>query len=386
MTSVRGKGRANLPRILTFDLLRGWFLVIIILDHLSYFPNGFSFITGDSRLFVTAAEGFFLVSGIVLGIVRGYKLIDVSFWTVTKKLWFRAFTLYLTSIVIIILSLFISWQFIGNDGVKSPLPSSSTPFGELLWNIITLREFYGWADYLRFYAIFLFISPLWMWLLRRGWWYIGITISVAIWAVVPRPVTELLQPLTWQLLFFIALTIGFYLPKINEWRNELPKLTWNIIHKVLMMLFVVTLALNVYAEFIAPALSDSISIATTSAHQSLVPSFFKNNLSLERLALAFLWFYGFFAIVRRYEKQFARYLGWLLIPFGVNSLYVYSVHAFVIMAFHLVVNPRYGDPAAYLTSWDRMPEIPRNMALSILALGIVYLMVKTKFLMKIIPR
>ncbi|HEY1085738.1 MAG TPA: OpgC domain-containing protein [Candidatus Saccharimonadales bacterium] len=386
MTSSSGKPRVKLPRILTFDLLRGWFLVIIILDHLSYFPNGFSFITGDSRLFVTAAEGFFLVSGIVLGIVRGYKLIDAPFWSVTKKLWFRAFTLYVTSIVITLLSLFISWQFIGNDGVKSPIPPSSTPFGELLWNIITLREFYGWADYLRFYAIFLFISPLWMWLLRRGWWYIGIAVSFAIWAVAPRPVTELLQPLTWQLLFFIALTIGFYLPKIRDWKNELPKPTWKLINRSLMALFAVTLTLNVYAEFISPAFGDPISSAITAAHHAVTPTFFKNNLSLERLSLAFLWFYGFYMIVRRYEKQITRYLGWLLLPFGVNSLYVYSVHAFVIVTLHLFVNPQYGAPHVYLTSWDRIPEIPRNMALSVLAVGVVYLMVKTKFLMKVIPR
>ena len=49
--------------------MRGWFLVIIILDHLTYFPNGLTFLTGDSRLAVSAAEGFFIISGLVLGIV-----------------------------------------------------------------------------------------------------------------------------------------------------------------------------------------------------------------------------------------------------------------------------------------------------------------------------
>ncbi len=46
--------------------MRGWFGCHCP-DHLTYFPNGPTFLTGDSRLAVSAAEGFF----IVLGIVRG---------------------------------------------------------------------------------------------------------------------------------------------------------------------------------------------------------------------------------------------------------------------------------------------------------------------------
>ena len=121
--------------------------MIIILDHLCYFPNGLVFISGDSRLYVTAAEGVFIISGLVLGIVRGAKLIDRPFKYASRLIWKRSFMLYVTSVIITMLSIMIGWQFIGNDGVKSPLPLPEGNVFNLFWDIITLREFYGWADY-----------------------------------------------------------------------------------------------------------------------------------------------------------------------------------------------------------------------------------------------
>jgi hypothetical protein len=64
------------PRILALDLLRGYFLVSIILNHLQWYPNGLDWVAMRGSLLVSAAEGFFIISGILLGIVRGRKLAD----------------------------------------------------------------------------------------------------------------------------------------------------------------------------------------------------------------------------------------------------------------------------------------------------------------------
>lgn len=74
-------------RIITFDLLRGYFLIVILLNHLSFYPNGLSLLTGESMLYASTAEGFFVVSGIVLGIIRGRKLIHKPFMVGAKLLW-----------------------------------------------------------------------------------------------------------------------------------------------------------------------------------------------------------------------------------------------------------------------------------------------------------
>ena len=373
-------------RILSLDLMRGWFLIIIILDHLSYFPNGYAWMTGDSRLFVSAAEGFFLVSGIVLGIVRGRKLIGASMKVVTQKLWSRALALYVTSFVITMISILIGWYFFGNDGVKSPIPPRESNLLEVAWQVATFQTIYGWADYLRLYAMFLFVAPGFLWLLRRRLWVVALGISAAVWLIPARPVTEFTQPLTWQLLFFIAMTIGYYLEPIRDWWDAQHKRRRRAIKYTIAVCFGVTLFLNVVSEFVTPPLDHAAARALTDLHATVLPEFYKLNMSLWRIGLSLVWFAGFFLFFRRFEGAIMRRMGWLLLPFGVNSLYVYSIHAFVIMAFHLVRNPRYGDPALYLTSWERYPEIPLYFAISTLALALIYLAVRTKFLMKIIPR
>ena len=371
--------KPKINRIVSLDLMRGWFLVIIILDHLSYFPNGLVFISGDSRLYVTAAEGFFIISGLVLGIVRGAKLTERSFRYAAKLIWRRSFMLYLTSIIITILSIAIGWHFVGNDGVKSPLPPLDSNIFSLFWRIVTLQEFYGWADYLRLYAIFLALTPAALWLLRRGKWYIVLTVSTLVWLLTPKPVNEFTQPFTWQFIFFIAFTLGFYSPQIKSWWNSLPAKTRRYTKTIIFTLFIITFIANVFAEFFAPALNDNLSTAINNFRPILAASFDKLALTPARVAM-------FFMIFQRFEKQIKRYLGWLLIPFGTNSLYVYSIHAFVVMGAHLIVNPQYGAPASYFNSFERLVEIPQNLALSILVIAIIYLAVRTKFLMKIIPR
>ena len=106
---------------------------------------------------------------------------------------------------------------------------------------------------------------------------------------------------------------------------------------------------------------------------ALSPYFDKATLPLPRLVLFALWFWLGFWIFNRYEKQITKYFGWILIPFGQNSLYVYTIHAFVVFFAHLIM-PK---PSAY---WAI------NLLGTLVVLGLVYAAVKTKFLMKIIPR
>lgn len=98
-------------RILTFDLMRGWFLLAITINHIAFFPNGLGWISGRGGLYVTTAEGFFLVSGIVLGIVRGRKLLDRPFRQVAGLLIKRGAQLYVAAIVLTLLFTLLTWMF-----------------------------------------------------------------------------------------------------------------------------------------------------------------------------------------------------------------------------------------------------------------------------------
>ena len=104
-----------------------------------------------------------------------------------------------------------------------------------------------------------------------------------------------------------------------------------------------------------------------------MPYFDKATMPLPRLILFALWFWFGFWLFSRYEKQIKKFFGWILIPFGQNSLYVYTMHAFVVFFAHLIM------PSA-------SPYWPVNLLGTLIVLGLIYLALKTKFLMKIIPR
>src|SRR3954466_14178860 len=81
-------------RILAFDLIRGFFLLIIMVDHIELYPNGFDVFTGKGRLWVSAAEGFFFISGLLIGMVYRRRLaLGMKF--IFKKMWRRAAELYI---------------------------------------------------------------------------------------------------------------------------------------------------------------------------------------------------------------------------------------------------------------------------------------------------
>ena len=72
-------------RIDAFDYLRGFFIVVIVIDHLWSFPSLWTFLTGEARLWMTAAEGFVLISGFLIGFIRGRKGLKLPFHDIAKK-------------------------------------------------------------------------------------------------------------------------------------------------------------------------------------------------------------------------------------------------------------------------------------------------------------
>lgn len=360
-------------RIMTFDLLRGYFLVAIILDHLAYYPNGLDWWSGRGNLYVSAAEGFFLISGIVLGIVRGQKLIDKPFAVCAKLLLKRSVQLYITAVVLMFIFTLIGWQFLDNPGLKPGIRPPDENIWQIIWGGLNFQYIYGWADYLRLYAIFIFFSPLAMWLLRRGWWYVMLAISVVIWTQFnnsPLSTPELSQVYSWQLIFFSGLAIGFHWNAIRAWWERLAPRIRKIVVVSTVSLAAVTMVANfliVYgtAMFGAPIFQQW--------DLFLQPFFGKEQLPVARLLLFALWFGAGFWFFTRFEDKIMRWLGWLLLLFGTNSLYVYTLQAFLVFFAHLVISQ---ETASWII----------NLTLSLAGVAIIWQAARSKFLMNIIPR
>lgn len=361
-------------RILAFDLMRGYFLFVILMDHLGFYPNGFDFITGRGILYVSTAEGFFVVSGLVLGIVRGRKLLSQPFKHAAWLLWRRALQLYATSIILTLLFTAVGQLFLENPGLKYGVFTDWANWGTLLWQTFTLQYTYGWADFLRLYALFMFLAPGALWLLRKGRWYFVTLISAGLWALYPfiPKETALAQPFSWQFIFFAGFTIGFYWePLLKKWRSislaTRRKIAWTV-----AAAFLITAAIS-FILVLGAQRPGAVGDAIAPIHHAVEKFFDKDRLPIPRILLGAVWFWGLFVLVRRFESTIKKYLGPFLLGFGTHSLYIYTISAFVIFFAHLIV-PYPGFHNIFL-----------NFLAAIIVTEIVWLTYKTKFLMNIIP-
>lgn len=365
-------------RIATFDLLRGYFMVSIIINHLQWYPNGLDWVALRGSLYVSAAEGFFLISGIVLGIVRGAKLRTQPFRQAAILLLKRGALLYVVSVVLAFLFTLIGWWFfMDNPGLKPGIRPIDQPLHEIILGIMSFRYIYGWADLLRLYAIFILISPLALWLLRKNLWYILVAISVGLWWLYPWALEqspnrgELLMVLSWQLIFFVGMAIGYHWTELTNWWKSLKTRTQQIILRPILTVAVITLVISAISVILT---SLNISLAPIDWYNSLQPHFDKFALTWPRLLLFGLWFILGFYIFSRFEKPIMKFFGWILLPFGHNSLYVYILHAIILFFAHLIIQPSQGI------------NLLINALGTFIIIGIIYLAVRKKFLFKVIPR
>ena len=369
----------KIPRVVTFDIMRGFFLIAIVINHIYFFPNMLDWLGMRGQLMVSTAEGFFFLSGLVLGLVRGAKLVSEPFKKVTKLVLKRTFQLLITYAVLVIVFTAIAWYlYPGVDGVKNGVMAEHS-WWRLIIDTFTLQYTYGWADYLRFYVMFLAVTPLALWLLRKKLWYIVLALSVLIWYLSPVDHTtmswttiQIYQPIPWQLLFFSGIIIGFHWPDIAAWWQRHKQLLVRYFAWPIAIIGVATLCFNVFTvfaqEFIA---SDWARHLAEETKRLRTTTFYKEELPLVRYLLFLLWFWAAFFIIERFQKQIIRFTGWLLIPFGVNSLYVYTLHAVLVFFVHI-----------YFSSTN----IVGNFLVTAGVIAIIYAAIRTKFLMNIIPR
>lgn len=379
MTSVQRTAPNEKPasrRILALDLLRGYFLFDMVLNHLNYWPNLLDWTDARGQLFATGAEGFFLISGIVLGIVRGQKLRDQPIKIASKLLLKRAFQLYATYVVSILVFTFLGWWFfMHNPGLKYGIADPSTPPLLMIWQTLTFQYIYGWADYLRMYAVFLLLSPLVIWLLRKGYWWIVMGASALVWAVAPRPdwpANTFTQPYHWQLLFFAGMTIGFNWNAITAWWQSISLRVRKVFIPVLVTLTGIAVAFNVFLVF-GTYFGPGATAFVNTMHGLLATPFDKENLGFWRVIYSTACFGSGLWLFTRFDKLIKKYTGWLLIPFGTNSLYVYTVSAFLIFFVQLLV------PSG-------STNLLINAALTFALLGAIWLMIRFRVLFKVIPR
>lgn len=352
--------RQRTQRFGTLDLLRGFFIVIIIVDHLSRWPSIFEFISGRALLWVTAAEGFVIISGLLVGYIRGHKAQDTAMRDVTTILWRRALTLYIWAVLASIIYTAIIW-YMPLIGGSPGLPYEQGDWWPLIIDSLTLSYTFVWVYFLKLYALFLFASPLALWLLRRGKAWLAGLISLA-----GLIVGSLIQsePLQWQFVFFIPVIAGYYIPSIQAWWE---KKTPTRRHRIAGGVIAATVVTILFS-----AISTALPGISTILDRATVTLFNKDTMSFLRAITAFLWFAGYLFVFMYLKQYIEKAFGWLLRPIGTRSLTAYIVHGLAIVCISFLI------PSS--------EDFLLNSLVGALAIMLVWVILKIRGINKIIPR
>lgn len=298
-------------RMLVLDYLRGFFILVIIADHLWRWPNIFQFVSGRGELWSSAAEGFVIISGLLVGYVRGYKNRKKPMFGVTKKLVARGIMLYIWMIIVSIALVAATWSLTFN-GNMAYIPFPENDWSTIVSNIIQLNYAHTLIYFLYLYAIFLVIAPIVVWLLRRGLaWLVALT-SIVGWMYGMLNLVEWLQ---WQILFFLPSIVGYYLDTLLAWFRSL---STRVKHGI-QLTFIITTAATITISQVA------VLATMPGEYESLV--FSREPISFATILISFVWFGGLASMFHYVLPFLKRYLGWLLLTFGERSLTAYILHS-----------------------------------------------------------
>lgn len=358
-------------------MLRGIFIAIIFIDHLQFWPSPLKYITGEGRLWVSAAEGFFLISGLLIGYIRAYKGQKHSLKDLSIKLWKRAGMLYVWGVVItlyiVVFSLWVGGPQTHPLLPKLPDASQLSSAGIFIGNVVSANFFSDWIYFLRLYAIMLAVTPLFLWLVRRKKDWVVLLLIAGCYAL------SFLWPegaLQWQVLFFGAALIGYRLETIAAWLRHRPHikqtLTWSVV-----LVALITMALSYFFVLGWPFVErpeNPVMPRDTyvSLRAGIDPWFTSNPMAIGRLALSFVWFSAMLLFLHTFRTFILRWFGWLLIPLGERSLSYYILQALLLPIIVVVLQP------------STVPIV--NMLIALVLLLGMWALMKIPFLAKFIPR
>lgn len=234
-------------RNVTIDILRGYCIIMMITSHIS--PNSLVNQCVHFQRFISGAEGFVFLSGLVLGLVYRRKLDAFSAVQSYVKIWKRALMIWAVHCIIVLGALVSNiWVFHFSD-----IPDiRSLGVFHSIWLTITLQMQPGhMLNILPMYVVLLGIAPLVFEMLRRRKTGLLVFISVSLFLytqVNPAFLTWgdpnlggiAFPPVMWQVLFIAGMCIGYHSNLIRTTildRNR-RALTWLLGGLVLLMMVI----------------------------------------------------------------------------------------------------------------------------------------------------
>jgi hypothetical protein len=353
-------------RDLRLDLLRGVCLLKMVTNHVG---QGHLFVVGRALGFVTAAEGFFFISGAVVGIVHGRRMLEHGLGPVTRQLLVRAAQLYIANLALVMLLMVL--DLIG----VLPYGSFSWLWQQRLeWPMLLAFNQPYYLHVLPRYVLFLALAPAALWLLRKGRTLWVLLASGAVWALqhrlgpglsiglLERPEISAFPLLSWQLLFMTGLCVGFHRERLSRvWQR----------HQGLLIGLAVLGWLGFVALREGAAVAGWLPLAGGTTH-ALLGREYLGPLRLLNLAAVFTLA---MALADRLWKGLHRWTGALLLPFGQHSLYLFLMHIPVAW----ISRPLFSRLAASGAPFWHL------VAFELALVAMLWLMIRKRFLFGLVP-
>jgi len=306
-------------------------LLAILVDHLNYYTGNsiFTFYNGNGRLWVSAAEGFVFLSGFFVSYVYYPKLAGGAVKNTFKILFKKSRNLYLWSIF-----LTLGYTALALNTNRYPMTlnvDSVSILKDLVLNTLILRHVYGWADILVLYIPLLLLAPIILLLFKKRLSWLVLALSVLIWSLnfkntnCTLACVSFFELTSWQLIFVLGMLAGFYkdnLAKLYRYIKEFRLIKYSIV-----LLFIITVLLSVLNN-----ISDNYKYPSDLLFNT-------ETLGIGRIIIFALWFTVFYMFIEKYKTFITKYLGWLYLTLGQNSLRTYIVQSTVLFGFFYLPLP-----------------------------------------------
>ncbi|MFE7629595.1 OpgC domain-containing protein [Kocuria sp. NPDC057446] len=389
-------------RDVRIDMLRGMAIVFVVVNHVAL-TSLFQLLTQESIGVISGAELFVLLSGAVLGMVYGPRVKD-HLGDVVDRTSRRAWKLYVTALVVVLLVYALSRLpfldatavttftdqgtgaagagaagtvydlYAGLEGLTQfPVPAHLVPS-------LLLLQIGPWQfNIMGLYVILLALSPLVLAALARGRAWLVLAISLGLYAVgtttrfrlLPSQFENSFPLLVWQVLFVLGMVAGYYRHEIVAWFSAPSR---RVLLVACVLLTVALAAFSWSSPYFTNAYDVRLALLPESTFRTVYDGFFgRTYLGIGRLVNVLLVIIAGYALLTAYWRPLERLLGWFLVPLGQATLYVFILHVFLILAAANIPALQQGD------LW-------LNSAAYVVILGLLWVMVRTRFLFRIIPR
>lgn len=356
--------KAPRERLVTLDLMRGYYVGMLAAIHLDYVPSLLGLFDGRGALLVSEAEGFFMISGLLVGMLRRRDLERYGLWRMTLKSWKRGLQLYVVAIPLTLLFTVIGRLAVdhGHPEVKDGLDISNSPL-TVVYRALTFQYTYGWADFLTAYVPLFLVAPAFVWLLSKRLWPLVLVIAYAGYWMPSHYDTRFYGGfLQWGVYFLIGAVAGYHREDLRGFMARLTPARNKGIRIGLIAAAAIIYVVGIVVLY-KPNLVANLDIWW---------DFFQNSrLGILRPLVAPISVAGTYFLVRRFEEPIARTVGKVLIPFGRNSLYVYVAQSFVVFLTPFVLKPH---------------DFLINTVFDLSVIAVMWFAVRKQFLAFLIPK